>query len=147
MENKTSYWGRQTSLSSWCMLSCCKFTRNKILLNSVISDSDKGARFMTLDLKDNFLASPMLDPSYMKIPQRYIPTDTILRYNQNSQRLYSLQNQKRNVWLTTITSSDLLLLSKKSQTIWLFSNFTHRRYMEAQNKTNHFLLNCIWFWS
>ena len=44
----------------------------KLVLNSVISDSDKGACFMTLDLKDHFLASPMQTPEYMKIPQKYI---------------------------------------------------------------------------
>ena len=31
----------------------------KLLLNNVISDSDKGARSMILDLKDYFLASPI----------------------------------------------------------------------------------------
>ena len=31
----------------------------KLLLNSVISDALQGAHFMTLDLKDRFLASPM----------------------------------------------------------------------------------------
>ena len=36
---------------------------------------------MTLDLKDHYLASPMLDPAYMKIHQRYIPTDIIQRYS------------------------------------------------------------------
>ena len=40
----------------------------KILLNSVISDTAKGARFLTCDLKDFFLATPMAKPEFMKIP-------------------------------------------------------------------------------
>jgi hypothetical protein len=32
---------------------------SKLIINSTISDADKGARFLTADLKDNFLASPM----------------------------------------------------------------------------------------
>ena len=40
----------------------------KILLNSIISDAKRGARFMSLDLKDCFLATPMNRPEYMKVP-------------------------------------------------------------------------------
>ena len=53
----------------------------KLLLNNVISDSDKGARMMTLDHKDHFLATPMQTPEYMKIPQKYIPPYIINKYN------------------------------------------------------------------
>lgn len=53
----------------------------KILLNSVISDTRKGARFMSLDLKDFFLTSPMPDAEYMKIPTKYLPQDIINRYS------------------------------------------------------------------
>lgn len=53
----------------------------KILLNSVISDAKKGARFMSLDLKDFFLMSPMPDAEYMKIPTKYLPQDIINRYS------------------------------------------------------------------
>ena len=31
----------------------------KMLLNSIISDATKGARFMSADMKDHFLATPM----------------------------------------------------------------------------------------
>ena len=37
----------------------------KILINSTISDAKKGARFMCLDIKDHFLATPMDQPEYM----------------------------------------------------------------------------------
>ena len=52
----------------------------KLLLNSVISDAHKGARFMSMDLKDHFLASPMNRPEYMKIHQRHIPQDIFEKY-------------------------------------------------------------------
>ena len=31
----------------------------KVLLDSIISDASKGAKFMTADIKDYFLATPM----------------------------------------------------------------------------------------
>ena len=53
----------------------------KILLNSMISDAQKGARFMSLDLKDFFLATPMPTEEYMKVSFRYFPVDIIKKYN------------------------------------------------------------------
>ena len=45
----------------------------KLLHNSVISGFKDGARFMSCNLKDFFLATPMLIPEYMKINNKYIP--------------------------------------------------------------------------
>ena len=53
----------------------------KIMINSVISHAHKGARFMSLDLKDFFLATPMLRPEYMKVPIKYFPQDIIEKYS------------------------------------------------------------------
>ena len=36
--------------------------KTKLLLNSVISEAKKGARFLTCDIKDFFLATPMAQP-------------------------------------------------------------------------------------
>jgi len=47
----------------------------KILLNSTISDAKRGARFMCLDIKDHFLATPMQHPEYMRVKMKYIPED------------------------------------------------------------------------
>jgi hypothetical protein len=55
----------------------------KLILNSTISDAKNGARFMSCDLKDHFLASPMERPEYMKIPIRNIPDDIIEMYKLN----------------------------------------------------------------
>ena len=43
----------------------------KLLLNSVISDSARGARFMTLDIKDFFLQTTMKECEFMKIHSKY----------------------------------------------------------------------------
>ena len=45
----------------------------KMLLNSVISDAKHGAQFLSCDLKDFFLATPMARPEYMKINWKHIP--------------------------------------------------------------------------
>ena len=43
----------------------------KLLLNSVISGAHKGARFMTIDIKDFFLQTFMKDAEYMRIHSKY----------------------------------------------------------------------------
>ena len=39
----------------------------KLIINSTISDASKGARFMSADLKDFFLKTPMKEPEFMKV--------------------------------------------------------------------------------
>ena len=55
----------------------------KLLLNSIISQSAKGARFMTLDIKDFFLQSVMDQPEYMKIHAKYFLPEICEKYNIN----------------------------------------------------------------
>eukprot|EP00804_Cyclotella_cryptica_P007757 CCRYP_001358-RA/>CCRYP_001358-RA protein AED:0.08 eAED:0.05 QI:0/0/0/1/0/0/4/0/1076 len=50
----------------------------KILLNSVIST--KGARFMTIDIKDFYLNTPMVRPEYMRLKLSDIPDHIIKLY-------------------------------------------------------------------
>ena len=52
----------------------------KLIANSVISDAHKGARFLSSDLKDFFLASPMAAPEYMRIHYRYFPDEIKKQY-------------------------------------------------------------------
>ena len=47
----------------------------KILINSVISQAKQGTTFLSCDLKEFFLATPMLKPEYMKIHNKNIPQD------------------------------------------------------------------------
>ena len=56
----------------------------KLLLNSVISDSAKGAKFMTLDIKDFFLQTKMEDPEFMKIHAKYFDDTLRTKYNLSS---------------------------------------------------------------
>jgi len=53
----------------------------KLLLNSIISDVNEGAKFFSMDLSDFFLATPMSKPEYMKVPIKYFPPDIITLYN------------------------------------------------------------------
>ena len=52
----------------------------KILFNSVISDYKDGTTFLSMDLKDMFLHTPMTKPEYMKMPLKYFPEDIIQQY-------------------------------------------------------------------
>ena len=47
----------------------------KLLINSTISQSAQGCRFMTLDIKDFFLQTDMKDHEYMRIRHKYILSD------------------------------------------------------------------------
>jgi len=51
----------------------------KILCNSVVSD--KNAKFMTADIKDFYLGTPLPSPEYMRINLAHIPADIIEKYN------------------------------------------------------------------
>ena len=51
------------------------------MINSVISDAKVGARFMTADIKDYFLATPMDRPEYMKVQFKHLPEDIKKKYN------------------------------------------------------------------
>ena len=48
----------------------------KILLNSVTSDTNDGARFCSVDLKDMFLHTLMSHPECVKAPFKYFHEDT-----------------------------------------------------------------------
>jgi hypothetical protein len=51
----------------------------KVLLNSVIST--KGARFITIDIKDFYLNTPMVHPKYMTFNVSDVPDHIITLYN------------------------------------------------------------------
>ena len=50
--------------------------KTKALINSIISDTKQGAKFMSCVLKDFFIATPMSNLEFMKIRYKYI-TDNI----------------------------------------------------------------------
>ena len=45
------------------------------LINNVTSDTRKGARLMPLDVKDNFPATPIIDPEHMRVKYENVPTN------------------------------------------------------------------------
>ena len=72
-------------------------TETKLLINSVISNAKEGARFLSMDLKDMFLHTPMAKPEYMKIPFKYFPDDIIKRYN-----LHALVHSDNHVYIKIV---------------------------------------------
>jgi hypothetical protein len=62
-----------------CSTKTADLTTCKLLFNSVISTPD--ARFMTIDLKDFYLETPMERFEYMRIPVNVIPDDLMELYN------------------------------------------------------------------
>ena len=56
----------------------------KLLFNSVISDAHKGARFMSINLRNMFLMTIMKEPEYMKVNYKYFPQDIRDKYGLNS---------------------------------------------------------------
>jgi hypothetical protein len=57
---------------------------SKLIINSTISDAHQGARFLSADLKDHFLASPMEETEYMRIHSKYFLDDMREQYDINN---------------------------------------------------------------
>ena len=55
-------------------------TDSKIHINSTISDAKKGARYMTLDIKNFFLGTPLLYYQYLRIHKSMIPQEIFDEY-------------------------------------------------------------------
>ena len=36
---------------------------------------------MSIDIKDHFLATPMANPEFMRVPMKHVPPDTCKKYN------------------------------------------------------------------
>ena len=53
----------------------------KLILNRILSDSRKGARFISLDVKDHFLVIPMTDPEHMIVKHKHVPDEIKVRHN------------------------------------------------------------------
>ena len=53
----------------------------KVLIDSTISDVHKGAKLLSCDLKDLFLASPMTQSEYMRVPTKHFLQDFKDKYN------------------------------------------------------------------
>ena len=58
--------------------------QTKLLSNRVISDASKGVRFMSIDLKDYSLASPIEKTEYMQVHCKYFPPNIMHHYDLNT---------------------------------------------------------------
>ena len=63
--DRLDYWDNAASPAA-------SLLETKLMINSVISDAHRGARFMSLDIKDHFLQSILPEPEYMRIHSKYI---------------------------------------------------------------------------
>jgi hypothetical protein len=54
---------------------------SKLIFNSVVSDSHRGAKFMSLDIKDYFLQSMLQEAEYMRIHGKYFLKDIREKYD------------------------------------------------------------------
>ena len=77
------------------------------LLETKLLINKKGARFLTCDIKDFFLATPMSRPEFMKIHISNFPADIIRRYN--------LTNLVDRNWYVFIKSMRACMVSNKQQ--------------------------------
>ena len=75
--------GDQLSYNENAASPAASLLETKIILNSTISDAERGAKFVTADIKDYFLATPMSRPEYMKVLIKYFPDDIIKKYDLN----------------------------------------------------------------
>lgn len=57
------------------MISMRKRTRIKNLINSIISNANKGTRFACADAKDHFLDTSMQNPEHMKVKHEHLLSD------------------------------------------------------------------------
>ena len=108
----------------------------KMLLNSVISDANKGAKFVTMDLKDRFLHTQMEHPEYMKLPYKYFPKEIRIKYN-----LSSLLTSDGYIYIKIIKGMYGLKQSALLAHIQLSTLLVHGGYISiegSQNMWKHF---------
>ena len=55
-------------------------TNAKLHINSAISDANRGARYMTMDIKNFYLGSPLKYFQYVRIPKALIPPEILSEY-------------------------------------------------------------------
>jgi hypothetical protein len=110
----------------------------KILFNSVISTP--GAKFMTMDISNFYLMTPLKRPEYIRDRLADMPEEIINEYN-----LRDKANCKGHIFLEVnkgmygLPQAGLLaneLLEKTTQQTWILSEQTHSRIMETQNTPN-----------
>ncbi len=119
----------------------------KLMLNSVILR--KGALFLTIDIANFYLDTPMVDPEYLSIK-----SPTFLRssswdmgcWKWRPQRIDLLWNTTWLLWVTLGWNTGqwpLLWMFRKGG---LLQSHYNTRPLETQMRTNTVLPHCQWFW-
>lgn len=75
---RLAYGGNNLSVDMGCSTPTADLLTVKLLLNSVISTP--GAKFMTLDIKDFYLNTPMEHHEFLRMKIGYFPQDVINHY-------------------------------------------------------------------
>ena len=76
---RLTFGGNNLSVPTDCGTPTADLLTVKVLLNSVISTA--GAKFMTLDLKDFYLNTPMDRPEFLRMKIDHFPQDVIDHYS------------------------------------------------------------------
>ena len=53
----------------------------KLLINSVIFDTKKGAKFLTADLLNYVIQTIIIEPEFIRVKTKYFPEDIIKQYD------------------------------------------------------------------
>eukprot|EP00804_Cyclotella_cryptica_P019982 CCRYP_007864-RA/>CCRYP_007864-RA protein AED:0.45 eAED:0.45 QI:0/-1/0/1/-1/0/1/0/129 len=120
----------------------------KVLLNSVIST--KGAQFMTIDISDFYLNTPMVHPKYMRLKVSDIPDHIIALYNLNKLATtngYVCPYPKRYVQSPTSRNHCPATTQKGTSHQRLPSEHHHTRFLETALAPHLIHLMCRRFWS
>lgn len=96
------------------MLSAASLLETKPMVSSTRSEAKFGARFFSVNLKDYFLASPMKNPEFMKIPITLFPPDIITPYN-----LLDIIDNNCIYIKIKVGNNSVQKTSKSPSTIWL----------------------------
>ncbi len=91
----------------------------KCLMNSIISTP--GAQCIMVDIKDFYLCIPMKCSDHERVP--------ITRVS-DSERIRVLQNNKRNVWPTSIWNHSTRITHRETSGIWLPSKQDHNETVD-----------------
>ena len=121
----------------------------KILINSIISTA--GTKFMTMDIKDFYLNTPMARYKYMRLHIADMPDDVIKNYNLRDKatpdRYIYCEIQKRMYGLPQAGIIAQQLLKERFAKTWLPSKPDDPRPMEAQHLSRKLLPGCQQLWS
>jgi hypothetical protein len=73
-----TYGGNRSDFHGLTIAETADIPTVKLLLNATVSDAQ--ANWLTTDISDFYLGTPMERPEYMRVPTKYIPTATMIKH-------------------------------------------------------------------